>query len=174
MVKAENRRKLPGRFRTFRHFYHLWSNKIEFFFFFAFNAWIHLNYLDFFVHFVIFTISDLTKSNFSSSSPSMLEHILNLSYFSLSKWFTTRSRISCNFPETMLTSLYVNDTNVISPVWSFSLYWYLPKIYLFKVNNRNTRKRFEIWSKLTIKTPVNVIDVILVFLLTLNIIHVFL
>ena len=26
-------------------------------------------------------------------------------------------------------------------------------IYLFKVNNRNTRKRCEIWSKLTIKTP---------------------
>ena len=29
-----------------------------------------------------------------------------------------------------------------------------PKIiYLFKVNHRNTRKRFEIYSKLTIKTP---------------------
>ena len=27
-------------------------------------------------------------------------------------------------------------------------------IYLFKVNNRNTRKRCEICSKLTIKTPV--------------------
>ena len=27
-----------------------------------------------------------------------------------------------------------------------------PNIYLFKVNNRNTRKRFEICSKLTIKT----------------------
>ena len=26
-------------------------------------------------------------------------------------------------------------------------------IYLFKVNNRNTRKRYEICSKLTIKTP---------------------
>ena len=26
-------------------------------------------------------------------------------------------------------------------------------IYLFKVNNTNTRKRFEICSKLTIKTP---------------------
>ena len=26
------------------------------------------------------------------------------------------------------------------------------KIYLFKVNNRNTRKRYEIWSKLTTKT----------------------
>ena len=26
-------------------------------------------------------------------------------------------------------------------------------IYLFNVNNRNTRKRCEIWSKLTIKTP---------------------
>ena len=27
------------------------------------------------------------------------------------------------------------------------------KIYLLKVNNRNTRKRNEICSKLTIKTP---------------------
>ena len=26
-------------------------------------------------------------------------------------------------------------------------------IYLFKVNNRNTRKRFEICSKLALKTP---------------------
>ena len=26
-------------------------------------------------------------------------------------------------------------------------------IYLFKVNNRNTRRRYEICSKLTIKTP---------------------
>ena len=28
-----------------------------------------------------------------------------------------------------------------------------PDIYLFKVNNRNTRKKSEIWPKLTIKTP---------------------
>ena len=28
-----------------------------------------------------------------------------------------------------------------------------PNIYLFKINNRNTRKRCEICSKLTIKTP---------------------
>ena len=38
--------------------------------------------------------------------------------------------------------------------------WLLAKdpanIYLFKVNNKNTRKRCEICSKLTIKTPVNV------------------
>ena len=30
---------------------------------------------------------------------------------------------------------------------------YLDRIYLLKVNNRNTRTRFEICSKLTIKTP---------------------
>ena len=30
---------------------------------------------------------------------------------------------------------------------------YPANIYLFKVNNRNTRKRCEICSKLTIKTP---------------------
>ena len=44
-------------------------------------------------------------------------------------------------------------------------------IYLFKVNNRNTRKICEICLKLTIKTPERrsgvfiVIDVIMVFLL---------
>ena len=38
-------------------------------------------------------------------------------------------------------------------------------IYVLKVNNRNTRKRCEICSKLTIKTPENVIDVVLLFLL---------
>ena len=31
--------------------------------------------------------------------------------------------------------------------------YYLANIYLFKVNNRNTRKRCEVFSKLTIKTP---------------------
>ena len=30
---------------------------------------------------------------------------------------------------------------------------YPANIYLFKVNNRNTRKRYEMSSKLTIKTP---------------------
>ena len=31
--------------------------------------------------------------------------------------------------------------------------WHLGGIYLLKVNNRNTRTRHEIYSKLTIKTP---------------------
>ena len=31
--------------------------------------------------------------------------------------------------------------------------FYSANIYLFKVNNRNTRKRCEIFSKFTIKTP---------------------
>ena len=47
-------------------------------------------------------------------------------------------------------------------------------IYMLKVNNRNTRKRCEICSDLTIKTPDNVSDVVLVFLLlNLNIFHTF-
>ena len=52
----------------------------------------------------------------------------------------------------------------------------LANIFLFKVNNRNTRKRCEICSKLTIKTPErrDVTGVVLVFLLlTLNIFHTF-
>ena len=47
-------------------------------------------------------------------------------------------------------------------------------IYLFKVNNRNTRKRCETCSQLTIKHQNDVFDVVLVFLLlTLNIFHTF-
>ena len=47
-------------------------------------------------------------------------------------------------------------------------------IYLFKVNNRNTRKRCVIRSQLTIKTPDTVSDAVLLFLLlTLNIFHIF-
>ena len=43
-------------------------------------------------------------------------------------------------------------------------------IHLFQVNNRNTKKRCEICSQLTIKYQNDVIDVVLVFLyLTLNI-----
>ena len=46
---------------------------------------------------------------------------------------------------------------------------YPAHIYLLKFNNKNTRKRCEIYSKLTIKTPENVIDIILVLIkLTLN------
>ena len=41
-------------------------------------------------------------------------------------------------------------------------------IYLLTVNNRNTRKRCEIFSKLTKKTPEDVIGVVLV---SLNIFH---
>ena len=47
-------------------------------------------------------------------------------------------------------------------------------IYLLKVNNRNTRTMCEICSKLTIKPPENVIDVVLVaLLLTFNRFHIF-
>ena len=42
--------------------------------------------------------------------------------------------------------------------------------YLFEFNNSNTRKNCEIWSRLTIKTPEDIFDVVLVSLmLTLNI-----
>ena len=52
---------------------------------------------------------------------------------------------------------------------------YIPaNIYLFNVDKRRTRKRVEICSKLTIKTPEQRHYVVLVFLLlTLNIIQTF-
>ena len=54
---------------------------------------------------------------------------------------------------------------------SFSGIIHLTKIYLFKDDNKDTRKRCKICSKLTIKTPErHIINVVLVFLLlTLNI-----
>ena len=45
---------------------------------------------------------------------------------------------------------------------------------MYKVNNRNTRKRCEIRSRLTMKSQNDVIDVVLVsLLLTFNIFHFF-
>ena len=59
------------------------------------------------------------------------------------------------------------------PKKTLDLSFYPVKIYLVKVNNRNTRKRCEICSKLTIKT-LDVTDVVQVFLLlTLNVFHTF-
>ena len=45
-------------------------------------------------------------------------------------------------------------------------------IYLFKINNRNTRKWYKTYSNLTIRYPNDINDVVLVsLLLTLNIFH---
>ena len=38
-------------------------------------------------------------------------------------------------------------------LFMFLFYFNPVNIYLFKVNNRNIRERYEICSKLTIKTP---------------------
>ena len=57
---------------------------------------------------------------------------------------------------------------------SVSVYTNPANINLFKVSNRNTRKRCETWSKLTIKHQNEIIDIILMFLLlTLNIFYTF-
>ena len=51
---------------------------------------------------------------------------------------------------------------------------YPVSIYLLKVNNRNTTKGCETYSKLTQKRQNDVNDIVLVFLLlTLNIFHTF-
>ena len=59
---------------------------------------------------------------------------------------------------------------------SFSGIIHLTKIYLFKDDNKDTRKRCKICSKLTIKTTErHIINVVLVFLLlTLDIFRTFL
>ena len=48
-----------------------------------------------------------------------------------------------NYIHKLTKLLIISELYAINPV----------NIYLFKVNNRNTRKRCEICSKLTIKTP---------------------
>ena len=73
--------------------------------------------------------------------------------------------------------LYIKDLldvicNIVIAADNATLYQ--TEIYLFKVNIRNTRKRFEICSKLTKKYQNDVNNVILVFLLLpLNIFHTF-
>ena len=48
---------------------------------------------------------------------------------------------------------------------------YPTDIYLFKVNNKNTKTMCEISSKLTIKKNSDVINVLMSFSLTMNIFH---
>ena len=56
----------------------------------------------------------------------------------------------------------------------YLMYFFPTNIYLFKINNRNTRKRCGICLKLTIKHQNDVNDVILVFLsIILGIFHTF-
>ena len=45
------------------------------------------------------------------------------------------------------------DLNGLKSGVNRHLYLYPGSNYMFKVNNRNTRTKFEICSKLTIKTP---------------------
>ena len=58
--------------------------------------------------------------------------------------------MSCYF-----TKIFVH-LPIIGAVCYFSVYklieWDLANIYLFKVNSKNARKRYKIWSKLTIDT----------------------
>ena len=73
-----------------------------------------------------------------------------------------------------LSFIFLKPFSACCPLKSVDTKHHPANIYLFKLNNRNTRKRCEICSKLTIKTPDDVIDVVLVFLLlTLNIFHTF-
>ena len=73
------------------------------------------------------------------------------------------------FPETCF--IYLKEI-LLTGFCDNSLKWHYPvSIYLFNVNNRNTRKRCKTCSKLTIKTPErrHILPFFLVFLLlTLN------
>ena len=54
---------------------------------------------------------------------------------------------------TLFCVLRLEITLQIVTLFTVVLYYYPPNIYLFKVNNRNTRSSREIYSKLTLKTP---------------------
>ena len=60
-----------------------------------------------------------------------------------------------------LTLIEIENSSHFSP----------PKIESYRSFNRNTRKRCEIYSKLRIKTPDNVTEVLVFLLLTFNIFH---
>ena len=59
------------------------------------------------------------------------------------------------WPSSHILNIYYNFIVMVIFLWNLLKYWRdIPvNIYLFKVNNRNTRKRCKISSKLTIKIP---------------------
>ena len=82
---------------------------------------------------------------------------------------------------------YYSNTALNTQNWSFPfevfyifyskfcalpLVWIKNELYRFKINIRNTRKRCEICSKLTLKTPEHVSDVVLVGAFIFNFEHV--
>ena len=66
----------------------------------------------------------------------------------------TNNNTSATSINAVLVSLLLNLNTFSILIFTFSLIWISPaNIYLFKVSDRNTRKRCEIRSKLTVKTP---------------------
>ena len=55
--------------------------------------------------------------------------------------------------ELVIMIIYLERVNCIQKRCGFGRNCYPANIYLFKVNNRNTRKRCKTCSKFTIKTP---------------------
>ena len=84
-----------------------------------------------------------------------ISHIVQVfSLLALSKYVLTGLTLPKSFH--ILDKRHIKKKSYCNWLWSFqsSLYIaYLPlNIYLFKINNRNTTKRFKICSKLTAKT----------------------
>ena len=77
------------------------------------------------------------------SSASLIElssRISSLLGFSCKSWKIVKQTFRAN----QLVGIYIMETLVVNG--------FLANIYLFKANNRNTRKRYETCSKLTMKT----------------------
>ena len=94
---------------------------------------------------------------------------------------TTHLKTTNAFKGNRSELIRLNSPNIIREIWRWFLRGFVKQrdnsasIYRFKVNNNGiTRGKCEICSKLTIKTPEDVIDVVLVFLLlVLNLFHTF-
>ena len=107
----------------------------------------------------------------------------NLSQISLLNVITSTTHLKTRnaFKGNRSELIRLNSPNIIREIWRWFLRGFVKQrdnsasIYRFKVNNNGiTRGKCEICSKLTIKTPEDVIDVVLVFLLlVLNLFHTF-
>ena len=68
--------------------------------------------------------------------------------YNVPKWLDTLQK-SCG----ICCNIYKSVSDHIETLYPQGLNLFPANIYLCKVNNRNTKKRCEICSKLTIKTP---------------------
>ena len=110
----------------------------------------------------------LTQFSVNRFKASVIEILLGFGFWKSSKaWVREVFRTLLNIFLMMLfceNSGRLLDVNCLGNNTASKMFDSPANIYLFKVNNRNTRKRCEICWKLTIKTPDDVVGIVPVFL----------